>query len=427
MANLTYAADVKAAVLDSASENSALLVKLSSTSEAPAILAGHAKHVTYLEDALSEHTSLLEKLKEDVESKFKRHKKFRDSKTRRFIYRATNMLAKFDAKAMQEEREYFTLLNTQSKAEKRRLQLQQDHDEALKAQEPLEAAAKEHEQTHGKIDALYENLFAGPTPGFPREDERENRFYEARGKNETTKETIRSARRCIRILDVSRKHIERAKIHLRNANQQAIDSVFFLDEALISLRRANESVTYAINSTSRIEEHLAPPFLEMIATKVEVDTYLKASKINLDETKVREKIASSAASAQEALSKAEAALEKLAGLTKQKEQSSLEHIRITARHLEDTRQELMQIRQGIFEKVAGFGEAAPAYNECCDRTEGFCAIPEDANEEEHEDERATSPEQPSVSGSTAQVDENANADATSQLSVEAPVLRRKEG
>lgn len=52
------------------------------------------------------------------------------------------MLAKFDAKAMQEERDYFALLNTQSKAESRKLLLQKDHDEALKAREPLEKAAR---------------------------------------------------------------------------------------------------------------------------------------------------------------------------------------------------------------------------------------------------------------------------------------------
>ena len=413
-------ADVKAAILNSASENSSLLVILSSTSTAPALLAGHTAHVTHLKDELTEHTAVLDNLKEDVETRFKRHKKFRDSTTRRFIYRATNMLAKFDAKAMKEEREYFAVLGTQSKAEKRRIELQRDYDEALKAQEPLETAAKQHEETHAKIDDLYEKLFSGPTPGFPREDTRENRFYSARGTNETTKETIRAARRVMKILAVSQAHVKRAQTCLRTADQQAVDSLFFLDEAFISLRRGNQYLTFAITSTSRIEAELKPPFLEMVAVKMEVDRNLNAAKINVDEAYSRERVISTIALAQISLLGAEQALEKLVTLTKERERRGLEEIRVTARQLEDTRQELQQTRQGIFEKVAGFGEAAPAYNECCDRASGFCVVPEDPHEEEPEGEEEGPLEDATVNGPAAPP-EYENADATSQLSVEATI------
>lgn len=333
------------------------------------------------------------------------------------------MLAKFDAKAMKGEREYFDLLSIQSKAEKRRLALQQDYDEVIKGQEPLETAAKAHAETHARIDELYEKVFAGPTPGFPREDERENRFYVARGENEVTKEAIRGARRARKILAVSQAHVKRAQDRLRNADQKAIDSVFFLDDALISLRRGNENITYAINSTGRIEEHLAPPFLEMVAVKVEVDAHLKAAKITVDATFSRDKIVSTVASSQANLSKAEGALEKLVGLLKQREESSLEDIRGTARQVEDCRQELEQFRKGIFEKVAGFGEAAPAYTECCDRMEGFCEVPEEAEEAGHDGEREPRIEE--VNANTSVPPDYENADASSQLSVEIP-LRRKD-
>lgn len=417
-------ADVKAAILDSASENSTLLIKLSSTSSAPSILAAHTTRVTHLKDELTSHTTVLEKLREDVDTKYKRHRKFRDSKTRRFVYRATNMLAKFDAKAMKGEREYFEVLGAQSKAEKRRKELQEAYDELLKAQEPLEAAAKVHGETHEKIDELYEKLFAGPTPGFPREDEREHRFYAARGKNEATKENIRDSRRALKILATSKAHVKRAQDHLRNADQQAVDSVFFLDEALVSLRRGNEYVTYAINSTNRIEGQLKPPFLEIVAVKLEVDQNLNAAKFNVDEAYSREKIISTVASAQTNLELAEAALEKLIALMKQREKTSLDEIRVTARQQEDTRQELLQTRQGIFEKVAGFGEAAPSYTECCDRMEGFCAVPEEPSEDEPEGERRTSHEETTANPSAPPEDDN--VDATSQLSVEVTV-GRKEG
>lgn len=325
------------------------------------------------------------------------------------------MLAKFDAKAMKEEREYFAVLGTQSKVEKRRQLLQQDYDEAVRAQVPLEKDAKEHEDTHGKIDTLYETLFAGPTPEFPREDEREHRFYAARGKNEATKETIRAARRALRILKASEANLKRAQISLRNADQQATDSIFFFDDALLSLRLGNQYIVYAINSTSRFDEHLTPLLLEMAAAKRELDACLNASKIGVDVAFSRNCIPTIVALAQDNLSATEVALEKLVGLTKQMEQTSLGDIRGTARQLEDTRQELQQVRQGIFEEVAGFGEAAPAYHECCDRTIGFCVIPEEVHEGD-DDEGVVDISPPGGSSTGSAPPGYENADAISQLS-----------
>lgn len=64
-------ADVKAAILDAAFENSALLVRHASTSSAPGLLAGHEKQLSPLKDALAEQTAVFDKLKEEVDSKFK--------------------------------------------------------------------------------------------------------------------------------------------------------------------------------------------------------------------------------------------------------------------------------------------------------------------------------------------------------------------
>ena len=343
------------------------------------------------------------------------------------------MLAKFDAKATKEEKEYFDLLNQHSKAETRRLKLQHDYDEAVEVQEPLEREAKEHAETHAKVDELYEKLFAGPTPGFPREDERENGFYAARGKNEAIKETVRAARRARRVLDVSKGHVKKAMVSLRNADQKAVDSIFFLDESIVSLRRGNALITYAINSTSRIEEDLVPPFVDIVAVKVDADAYLKASKTDVDSGLTREKILTAVASALENLSKADDALEKLAGLMKSREEQALQDIKGTARQVEDSRQELEQFRKSIFEKVAGFGEAAPSYTECCDRMETFRQVPEEAQEEIDNAGEGDAPSyevvahvpDPEANPYRTASPEHENAATTSQLSVEM-IPRRKD-
>lgn len=80
----------------------------------------------------------------------------------------------------------------------------------------------------------------------------------------------------------------------------------------------------------------------------------------------------------------------------------------------------------IFQIISSYAEykQPPAYNECCDRTEGFCEVPEEPSEEELEEERGPSLEQPTVPDSGPLGEET--ADATSQLSVEA-TIGRKEG
>jgi hypothetical protein len=82
--------------------------------------------------------------------------------------------------------------------------------------------------------------------------------------------------------------------------------------------------------------------------------------------------------------------------------------------------------------VAGFGEAAPAYTECCDRTEGFCEVSEEAEEEDNYTERDAPIEElvapvpdPEVNSTRAALPDHENAEVTSQLSVEIS-LRRKD-
>jgi hypothetical protein len=100
------------------------------------------------------------------------------------------------------------------------------------------------------------------------------------------------------------------------------------------------------------------------------------------------------------LSEAEERLKRFVEAAKKQERNTLEEIKGTARRLEDSRQRLQQIRQGIFEEVAGFGEAAPAYHECCDRAESYGASPEEITDDvlSIEDETQVSDNQPGFDG-----------------------------
>lgn len=80
--------------------------------------------------------------------------------------------------------------------------------------------------------------------------------------------------------------------------------------------------------------------------------------------------------------------------------------------------------------MARFGEAAPAYGECCDRADVFCVVPEEPHEDEEEgsgEERTSGeavPVDAAASASASSPPEYENGDATSQLSVEVPIILR---
>jgi xanthine/CO dehydrogenase XdhC/CoxF family maturation factor len=286
------------------------------------------------------------------------------------------MLAKFEAKVMQEEQEYFTALASKSRAEERRNVLQKNLDESVKAQVPLENAAKEHGQAHARIDILYEQLFAGPTPGFPGEDKRETWFYTARSRNEEVKAKITKSRHAIRLMNMAAKNLERAGRFAREARSEVNNSIIFFDEAVYSLTLANEHVYYALSNAGKAEAVLEPLDEELNKHKRIAIAALHQAKIDVETLSSRTKILAAIEMVQPKLDDAHAKLDELIDMTKVREKRGLEEIRNTARQLEDARQELQEIRQQIFEEVAGFGEAAPPYTECCDRAEDFCVLPE---------------------------------------------------
>jgi hypothetical protein len=372
---------IRETIFNAASKNSELLNILSKTSEAPSLYAAHLIHLDRLEKSLTEQTTFLDSLKTQTEMKFKSHRRLRDSVTRKWFYKATKSLAKFEAKAMSEEREYFAALGTQSKAEERCKILENDVERAKVEKEELFNFLKVHDDTHKKIDELYERLFKGPTPGFGDEDERETTFYKAEEENEKVKEEIRRARKAKSGLGVVKAYLTRAKGNLDHALTAAEESFWIFDQETYYIERGYTAIGLAIDRLKDKEEHLLPLPQDTLVIYQELEADLQVAKIKIGKLSSRDGVISVIESLLEILSKAGAKLEQLIKYTMEVEKAGLTKIKETARRVEDSRQELQQIRQGIFEKVAGFGQAAPSYKECCDRADAFCNLPEVGQED----------------------------------------------
>lgn len=309
---------------------------------------------------------------ERVALKFKQHKKYRDSVTKRFTYRLTNMKAKFDAKAMKEEREYNGALEAQHKAEERKNLLQDKVHEAVKERSRLEAAAKTHDETHKQIDALYESIFAGPTPGFQTEDDREQNYYNALREHEVVKTAVASKKRAVQHLNRASSALKQAQSRNRRAQEEAKHGlVLALSGAFSFLKEADHYATLTLVHADQAMEGLQPLDFNSVEAKTLLQSRIKAASIERGLVSSKQAMLERSAEAEQKLSEAEEALDTLVNAAKQKERAAREEVRGTARTLEDARQALQQIRQAAFEQVVGFGAAPPAYHECCDRAKAF--------------------------------------------------------
>ncbi|KUJ10165.1 uncharacterized protein LY89DRAFT_656820 [Mollisia scopiformis] len=382
---------IRDAVFGAASENSELLNTLAKTSEAPSIYSAHLVHFDKLETSLTEQQNVLDSLKTQTELRFKSHKKLRNSVTKKWFYRATKMLPKFEAKAMTEEREYFTALGAQSKAEERCKTLESEVKKAEAEKEKLLKVVKKHGDAHAKIDLLYEKLFKGPTPGFGDEDEREHKYYTSDESNESVKEGIRRARRAKSGLGVVKTYLGRAKSNMKYALTSVEERLFFFDESTYWTERGDAALALALDKMGKTDEDLLPLPSDLVGKHQVVSSSLLAARIPMGRSHSRESMIQAIIKSLEQISEVEEQLGILIAHTKEVEKVGLAKIKETARQLEDSRQELQQVRQGIFERVAGFGEAAPAYMECCDRADRFCNVPEVGHEHVQPEEEAAPP------------------------------------
>jgi hypothetical protein len=366
----------KQVVLDAAFQNSSLLVKLAETETAPGDLAVHQANISRLGKDIQEQSDVLHQLKDQVDAKYRRHRKYNDNPTLRFLYRAIFNFEKLQTKTAQHEKEYHSALAAQAQAQKRCTLLMNALGSAERVEADLKLRAQEHGDSHARIDELYEALFAGPTPEFPKEDDKENRFYVARGAHERVRQKVITSRYAASKLKVAISQLARADRLLDRALLHARNHVFTFDEAARDLQLTKKNIDYALASVLQASDILQPKSGGIEALEQKVIHDLQQAKPNTkDLSSNREVYTSVIQQSKTQALKSSRQLRSFLALTVDRERTGQDELRKTARKLEDSRQTLQQARMAIFEEVAGFGQAAPSYAECCDRADDFCELP----------------------------------------------------
>lgn len=166
--------------MEAAMKNAALLQGLSDTEYALSALRQSQTYLDDLEREMYECNKQIGLLASKTKIEKEQHDKYKDSIMRRFMYRAGGKKDRFEEKASKEEREYFEALNAENQARSRREEWNKSLEAAKKDHLELEKVANKHRNLQTQLDALYDGIFAGPSPEFPSEDAKEYAFREAR-------------------------------------------------------------------------------------------------------------------------------------------------------------------------------------------------------------------------------------------------------
>ncbi|KAL7916701.1 hypothetical protein GGI35DRAFT_48416 [Trichoderma velutinum] len=188
-------------IRSAATRNHELLGILSVTDHAIPDLENQKKYIADLESQAKKNAAKLKSLKSKHEVELREHEQYRDSTVRRFMYKIGGKKDKFEARAAKEEREYFDVLQEQHRETEAKKNLESALAEARQASAELEAVVERHNTAQRELDSLYNDIFSGPTPQFPEEDEREQACTSAQVNYQEARMRAESQIHAIRMLE----------------------------------------------------------------------------------------------------------------------------------------------------------------------------------------------------------------------------------
>ena len=361
------------AISAAASQNTELLRELTETADAPGLFTNNETAARHARKRLKQQEYEVDCVKADSRLQFEKHKKFRDSSTRKLYYVLRRKRMEFDDRASTEEKLYLEALERRHKAEAILNEIQNEAKALDIEGTALRAKVDRHGAAHKAIDRLYASIFDGPTPGFPHEDAQENRHVDAKAQHrqamERTQATVQGRKAAEALAGIIERAVREAKIAVGESQGRSLPIVIGY-----RLKRCTTYVDLAIDVNSKVLVGLSEPIWPVLSqAKEDLDRILEHVKsLPTHRSDLHGNSSSVALRYHKALVEdARAAQIRLLETIIAASEAQRHRVRGTARTLEDERQNLQQIRQGAFEQTVGFGEAAPPYHECCDRAAGF--------------------------------------------------------
>ncbi|KAL7791501.1 hypothetical protein V8C37DRAFT_381889 [Trichoderma ceciliae] len=364
---------VRQAIEDAASRNTQLLGELEATSHAPGQLGNNQIKIDHVDKRLADLEPEVERTVTAANQQLKSHKSYRDSVAKKFVYTVLKKKNAFDDRALREEKAYLEVLGERRKVEAKLKDLKADKAALTVEMKALQELVGRHEAAHKQIDTLYSEIFDGPTAGFPDEDEQEQSHKLAKVALQERTDALKAAVRGVKGAQAVKIAIERALFEKQRAGLENHSDIFSQRSVHTTLNRCVAYINRGLElSNEALDAIQARPDPDLLQAKNYLgQQFLMARAIARERLREKSQNAALLERLGTALAGALDAQKQYLEAMKKVSQSRRESIRRTARALEDERRALQQIRQSAFETTVGFGAAAPAYHECCDRAPGF--------------------------------------------------------
>ncbi len=192
-------------ILKAATEQSTLLKTLQETDYASGALSQNQNYINTLNKQISQKESRVKQLDVSRQKEQKEHSKYRDSTMKRLSYKLAGKRQDFEEKQKKEEQEYLSAVQEHFEESKCLESLKTQLREAKESQQELQAAQLKHKSAQEALERLYNNLFQGPTPAFPEEDQAENAVRPAQSAYQTAQQKLTAKTQVLNILGIALK------------------------------------------------------------------------------------------------------------------------------------------------------------------------------------------------------------------------------
>lgn len=353
---------VESRIRDAASRNTELLKTIKETEHAAPDLATQNRYIADLQSQIEDAKKSLSQIAVKRKKEFKEHESYRDSVMKRFAYKATGKREKFEARAKKEEEEYFEALQTEQREEKIKKNLEAHMREAREVRNKLEGSATQHQQAQQELDSLYEGIFAGPTPGFQEEDQKEQEKDRAIAAYQEMRSHFESENQVVKLLSLVQKSMFQAANSMEEALSYSRYDMFGGGSMADMMERnaLHQAETWIHDArmthanAQRMSPNVGPlPPVKIAQGNLMSDVFFDNiftdmafhDKIKASMQEVQRCVAAANAESQKAGARAQQ-------LTMQMEEREAE--------LDRARRSLQKARETAFERTLGGGSAAPA-------------------------------------------------------------------
>jgi hypothetical protein len=286
--------------------------------------------------------------------------RYNESVTRRFLYKATGQKEKFAVKADKEEKEYFEALRSEHQAQDEREKLSRQMAEAQAGKVQLEPDASTHQGAQKDLDALYQSVFAGDTPGFPEEDTQEGVVQGVQERYQQLESTLKAEEQTLALLTQAAKVMAIAQNQVQEALSYSTGDIFgggavwdYLERSALGRAEMATHECYRLTQQAQALSSLVTPLPQISIAQGSIITDVFFDNIFTD-LAFHQKIQASAVD----LQRAAAVLRHNVQASQQRSADSKTQMTQVSEWLAEERKQLQKIRGEIFSRLA---QPPPAY------------------------------------------------------------------